>query len=796
LQQNPEHPRLFFGANHIETLREQAENSHQHIWAPIITYAETEVGSSPPESSPDASQNDYREFGNQLIPFAFACIITDSEDYCNLARRYLLTYASWERWSSGEEIDLGLSHMVLGNAIAYDWMHPYLTSDERAWVRESLAQWAEKLYQGSVQPYDRDGLNNWWRSTYIQNHYLINHSALGVAALALSGEHERAPIWLEQAYQKMARVKDLLEGIEDGTWHESISYQSYKLTMSLPFMINLRRYDGRDIIPHTYMENYTYWRLYNYLSNSQFILPFGDVNWSAETIRFLNILRFNANEYNDGHAQWLANESAAVQGRYGNVWGAPWFVFEFLSYNPDIEPEGPGDLDTSRVFPDLEGVIWRTGWGENEMVFALKTGPFGGRFAFDTFIQETYPWDPPCDRTGCSFNADHDHADANGFYLYRAGEWLAPEHLGYELYDTSYHNTLLIDGEGQTRVTNPRMWNDVEAFIGTDGFLETTASVPDFDYVAADATRRYGTITDLQDFTRHVVFVRPRYFVMVDHIAAQEQHTYEWVSHFEDEVSLDRNWVLGRAEDDQILGVAVAAPKSVSTKQGNDGKPYIRIRPSSPVANTRFINVLYPTSEENWDNRPDVSILDDTSTGSALRVERNDGSGRTDDIVINHTMMITSSSTLGPYKYNGKVAVVSRGATGNIEKLFVQDGTFLTDTTSDRELVSNLAANSTFEAVFTRTTRPPLYMPLLVQRSKHALTLFQHGMHATRIDNPVRTVKIYGDIHTSVTLYAPDANRLLINGKEAPFTRSGNYITFKNGDIGRSSERSRLHLPG
>jgi hypothetical protein len=41
-----------------------------------------------------------------------------------------------------------------------------------------------------------------------------------------------------------------------------------------------------------------------------------------------------------------------------------------------------------------------------------------------------------------------------------------------------------------------------------------------------------------------------------------------------------------------------------------------------------------------------------------------------------------------------------------------------------------------------------------------------------------QTVAVYGNIRTEVTLYAPQAEHLTLNGTPWPFTRSGEYITF------------------
>ena len=739
------HPRLFFGVDEIPGLQSRAATTHQEIWAPIRDYVDSELGRSPPASaSPDWDMLTYRAYGDQLIALAFACIISDQADVCHLATTHLLAYAAWDHWDEGDRRELGLAHMLLGNAIAYDWLYDTLSPTERETVRQSLAGWAQKLYEASSAESYESEWNNWWGRSYLQNHYATLHSALGMAGLTLMGEDDRAQTWLDQATNKLSRWQSFMDGTGDGSWHEGIHYQNYMLTMTLPFLVNLRDLQGIDLLPYSYLRAYPYWRLYNYLPDStESVLSYGnfDLSW-ANSFRAQNILRLAASEFDNGYAEWLAQQLIAADGRHTNVWSAPWYVLEFLCYDATIQAQPPTRLAFTRLLPDLEGVVWRTGWGASDMIFGLKTGAYGGRFAFDTFTREAAPWQPPCVDTGCQLNVGHDHDDSNGFYIYRSGLWLAPETVGVGKSETGLHNTLLIDGQGQYR---PSDWRAPEAFRGSDGLLEATTNTSGFDYVAADATRRYKNIDGVEDITRHVLFVRPDYFFMLDNLTADAVHDYEWVSHFGESVSTEGRWVRGDAGDGQVLGVGVVSPQSFETTIGDDGQPYVRVRPASPAEDLRLINILYPTDEAAWDKRPTATLLEDTGEAVAVRVQMNNGGQRSDEIVLRYAPQ-ASASKVGPYKYDGQVAVVTRATDNSLRKLFVYGGTFLTDyaDAEGRVLVTNLDKNGPFEAAY--------------------------------FD---QSVAVSGPLRTQVTLYAPQARFLTVNGAAWPFTPSGDYITFE-----------------
>jgi hypothetical protein len=747
------HPRLFFEAADLPPLRYNRNEAYREIWQPIIRYTDSQLGITPPAIvSAETTLEKFRNYGDQLIPLAFACTLTERDDHCELARSYLLAYATWDHWGDDGRRGLGLAHMLMGNAIAYDWLYSRLSPPERQIIGGNLAKWAHRMYEASATDRYNSDWENWWRKSYMQNHYWTTHAALGLAGLALLDEHDEARLWVEHATQKLARGRDFLNGIGDGSWHESIGYQGLILSTSLPFLVSLRNVTGTDILPHDYLRNYPYWMLYNQLTGTnQTIFSHGNFEWSWFGVK-THYFRFVAGEYANGHAEWLAQQYAEAYRRQPGYWSSPWYVFEYLFYDPDVAATPPTNLPKSRVFPDLSGVIWRTGWEADALVFALKTGAYGGRFAFDRFVNEEYPWEAPCRSSGCQFNFAHNHDDTNGFYIYNAGEWLAPETVGVGKTEASFHNTVLIDGQGQFRPANDDYPQRPEEVANTDGFLEMTSSTPNFDYLAADATQRYRHIDDIENVTRHVLFVRPDYFVMLDNLAAGEPHQFDWVSHFGQSVTVEGNWIRGDAGNEQILGVGVISPELFETTIGDDGQPYVHLRPATPVDRMRFINILHPTNTAEWQTRPAFRLLADTGEAAAVRIQAHEDTSWQDDLLI---VYAPGSSTeqarteklvvnAGPYQFDGRAAVVTRDGNGDLKRLFVTGGAFLKDLESGKDLVKGLDGNTPFEALF-------------------------EG----------ETVTISLDLRSDVTLYAPKAEHVTVGGFPRAFTRMDDYITIE-----------------
>jgi hypothetical protein len=507
-----------------------------------------------------------------------------------------------------------------------------------------------------------------------------------MAALALEGEDSRSSTWLNRAVSRLTRVKDLLEGIQDGSWHEGINYQSYGLTMMLPFLHNLKRLKGTDLIPHQYLRNYSFWRIYNSLPNTwRQALNFGDFDWFwGNSYASENILRFVAGRYKDPHAEWMARHLIQNTGRDSSVYRSPWYVFEFFYYDVALSPKAPDSLALSRYFPDSGSVIWRSGWGDQDLVFGLMSGRYGGMFTNERFVNQQYPFE--LNDSQVQLNKGHDHDDSGSFYLHKGNVSLSSEKEGNGKFETSFHNTILIDGKGQYRP--PRTFNDSrywdknrDLFKDINARMETVHEGQDFNYLIADLSQRYreyNSVSGAPDalkvnsLKRHVLFVKP----MVDDIRGNKSQQYDWVAHFEKGVQVEGDWIKGESENNQVLGIKVLRPNNFQTKIANDGKPLIQVHPDSKQTDTQFSMVLFPTQNSQWQNKPSIISLGSNNEGSGVRV-----------------------TSIGEYLIEGQVASLVKDPSGELSRLYLGQGKSLLDRQGKRELI-NLPNQTTIEARF------------------------------------------------------------------------------------------------
>lgn len=150
---------------------------------------------------------------------------------------------------------------------------------------------------------------------------------------------------------------------------------------------------------------------------------------------------------------------------------------DFIAYDPTVPPVGFHQLAPGKHFDDSGFVVMRSGWDENATVVGFRCGPAPGHRNQN---------DPrPLERRG--FGPGH-------------------QHPGYvHMKTTGEHNTVLVNGHGQTE------------------------STPEYDYAIGDAGNIYVDEAGLAGFRRHLLYLRPGVVVVADDLAAKAPARFEWL---------------------------------------------------------------------------------------------------------------------------------------------------------------------------------------------------------------------------------------------------------------------------
>ena len=618
-------------------MRARGSTTHQEIRDHLVQIATDHV--SDPAPTP-TDFDDPRFYGQQVAGYAFVWQLTGDARFAAKAEQCLMTYLGWSDWGFGEDASLGapdlnLGHMLLGVAAAYDWMQTYLPASEAAAVAARLGTEAQRMATGMPHA--------WWVDQYVQNHNWIDTAGLGLAALALQGEDARAAGWLSTAQDNLVKLRQALDPIADGSWHEGVPYEAYGLAMSLPFWDALAK-SGTDLTDMGLLRGLGHYRLMTQIPEAprQTFLPYGDFSgWSPD--ESLEILRYGASRFHDGEAQLAGDRWLASGPRSHYIFDLWNGLFEFLWYDPSVVSAQASSLPLDSAFADQQSAVLRSSQAAGDLTVSFKAGPFGGRSSWERIKVSGAP--------GGHLNWGHDHNDDLSFWVHGNGQWLAPEAMGYDAstgenngnfaHRTAFHNSLLVDGLGQ--LGEDRSNDDEQGlpwfFLRDATALVTTAGTTHYAITGARGAQLFAASTGVQKWDRLIALSRHRYSLVRDDIASAAPHTFDWICHFQDGASLDTaGWVQGVGKQGQSLGVRVIAPASWTATTGSqtallmdqfdpDGQTaFVRVRPAAAKASAQFLMALVPVATAGWATQlPQITPLSQWAPGSGAVVAEAQG---------------------------------------------------------------------------------------------------------------------------------------------------------------------------
>ena len=208
----------------------------------------------------------------------------------------------------------------------------------------------------------------------------------------------------------------------------------------------------------------------------------------------------------------LFSTAAALFLRSDYAWaaGGPMPETLWLLGHPGIEAfesltPGPPSTPPSRLFPGGGYAVMRGGWSPRDHHLIFDVGPLG-----------------------CPISAGHGHADllsiqCSAFgkrFLIDPGTYVYTGEAAWRDYfrGTSAHSTVMVDGRDQAAPAGPFAWAQkpsarLRRFLSSDE--------ADFADAEHDAYRR---LEDPVGHRRRVLFVKPRYWVVVDDLDGRMEH--------------------------------------------------------------------------------------------------------------------------------------------------------------------------------------------------------------------------------------------------------------------------------
>jgi len=496
-----------------------------------------------------------KAIADRLEALTVAWQLTREPAYRDRAVDYLRALSEWQTWTDPEErraSSLSTCYLAIGVARAYETFRDSMTQDEREAVRSALVRHALAVFSAQCPSFDADGTN----------YYVMLVSALGLGGLVVWTDDPIGRTYVAQAAVYLRRHLDALE-TSDQT--EGLSYREFALTPALLFADALKRCLGETaLLRHPYLRVTLPRRLVGLQAADGTLPNFGDASHGPGFVALMRLL--HADEPDDVIGFYLSR----LQGV-----GERYPLYDLLSGSagkPDSQADLPLELSTPAGWAAL-----RTGWGPQDSLLVFKSSPS---------------------------TRGHDHFDANSFVLSAGPGWLLTD-PGYREYNPGPrntftvgsvgHNTVLVDGEGQSRLGG--------------GQLLACVSGAQFDYAIGEAGPAYGGA--LERFRRCVVSARAGYFIVRDHIKCHDgPRVLTWLLHTDasgqievqaDSPMLGVEATLQFSRLESYVSAHLAFPSPLEVKAtsfpGAEGYgPYAEIATPAAVEEAVFLCVLAPST--------------------------------------------------------------------------------------------------------------------------------------------------------------------------------------------------------
>ena len=514
------HPRLVVTAEELPELRRRARESREA--QSVVERAKRSIGkklrdeASGRSKQKGASNSQEKKFARWaskglagktagLTDLQAQAYLLSGDEACGReAIRCALHVASWDpdgvtSWGVSDFAD---GSCLRAMAVTYDACYDLLTEEQRTVLRDAIRTRAGRMFGK-------------WRSnveTKIFSAHIWQHILHDFAQAAFATLHDvpEASEWATYVYELwIARVP--LQGGSDGGWANGNNYfrTNFRTLVAIPKFFE--RLTGVGFFNHPWYQNVAQFLVYTWPPHSHSD-GFGDGCDRREKLAFGRIAFADvlAREMGSPLASWYVK--ASLDGTGKTLARDSLFRMYRLttSKSPPPVPEGlPASLPQARAFRDIGVVAMHTDLAHapRNIMAAFRSSPYG------------------------SFN--HAHADQNCFHLFVAGDRLFHSTGYYIAYGDDHfkgwykhsrgHNTVLIDGKGQT--FGPEGYGWIARYLHGDRIT----------YCLGDASMAYGD-AGLTRFRRHMVLLRPNTVVVYDDLEADHPADWSWLLHSHEEM--------------------------------------------------------------------------------------------------------------------------------------------------------------------------------------------------------------------------------------------------------------------
>jgi len=635
--QSIEHPHLFFNNDTIPLIRAKAFDdsinnlgfSSEEIWDKLVIQPANDLLKGPDSWKAPSTLISWTDISRwkerDLVTLSMAHVITGNVTYKEKLKNLTLSLAGWENWTNPctEHACLDTCHLTMGASLAYDVIYDILNESERNEIRNAIIE------KGIIPLYnDSAGMASY------HNFFALYTAGIGVSTIAILDEDPRTDEWLNYSINSTIKFFDS-QGKYGGTYEGQL-YGAYSMDHLVSFMEALLLNNGTNLYEHPFVQNIDRYAIYFTSPDGRTSSNLGDTR--DDGLTWSTALSSIASKTNNPYAQWYVAKRKRLENPkwyfYG-IMGNLWFNNSIIPVNPESH------FPSSYNFQDVGDVAFRTGWDDNDWFLAFKSGVFVG----------------------------HGHLDHNSFIINLEGTW----YLTDPGYRASYnpvlnnfttgtvgHNTVLVDGNFQTAWRN----GSIEKFYTSDYY----------DYVLGEAGNVY---ENLNQFSRHLLFVKPKYFLILDDIKSDTSHQYSWLYHTDGsgQITEDSGNHFIEKTLYKILVKQFASTNLTSNITRYPGAetygPYIETKNQINQDNITSLTVLYPIKKGETDPEINLEPIYYGNNVTGIVIEYYNVS----DIMIIKTgdESLTYSTSIGNVSSDAEVLILRND--GKIESFAIQNGT-------------------------------------------------------------------------------------------------------------------------
>ena len=499
------------GLRSVEELRESARIGHgRTLWEDLKQHADADLKADP---IPGGSR-DYpvvNATATRVLRHALAFLITEDERYRDAALAQIeATFdpALWPSWQDEAEpphwhAGLRIGQLSQAFGLAYDWLHPSLTPEQRRTTVSGVDRCG-------IQPYLKAVELGQWQVGVLDNFVSTIAGGTAIVGMAFGDDHPQSDRLIQLGRERIGAY--LGEFGPEGEWNESVQY-SVSVISTVAFYSALRYWSAtraraaeENIIGTRTLPQFCKWLMYMTCPDGREALLGNGDKVSGQRRVPLSYVPAVAAAARDGILQWYYLSNLFPTQETHDVRN---YALELVWYDHTLKPVSPeGRLPHGKVFPANTGCVSsRTDWN---------------------------PRSTPCmvyGKGGAAYEV-HGHNDVGQVCIDGHGEPLIIDLGGYHadqggsetLGSAVAHNVLMFNDENmrRDRPISRAMWNEPERRESPplrSEFVEYSFDDERGGYWVLDTTQVYEGVRDV---LRTVVHLNPGVVVVLDEVTLDE----------------------------------------------------------------------------------------------------------------------------------------------------------------------------------------------------------------------------------------------------------------------------------